>query len=114
MLFYTKVPVAPISPYINIVFPDLHDKNWACTNYLSQRALAQANNVRAQLQRSMEKFEVELVTINHQDKLHLAVRQALVCGFFMQVAHREGKKGDYLTVKDNQVRLGLTRGEKLY
>jgi len=33
----------------------------------------------------------------------LAVRQALVCGFFMQVAHKEGDKGNYLTVKDNQV-----------
>jgi pre-mRNA-splicing factor ATP-dependent RNA helicase DHX15/PRP43 len=30
------------------------------------------------------------------------VRQALVCGFFMQVAHKEGEKGNYLTVKDNQ------------
>jgi len=27
----------------------------------------------------------------------------LVCGFFMQVAHKEGEKGNYLTVKDNQV-----------
>jgi hypothetical protein len=32
------------------------------------------------------------------------VRMALVCGFFMQVAHKEGDKGNYLTVKDNQVR----------
>ncbi|KAI0252844.1 hypothetical protein BJV78DRAFT_1199359 [Lactifluus subvellereus] len=29
------------------------------------------------------------------------IRKALVCGFFMQVARKEGEKG-YLTVKDNQ------------
>jgi len=26
-----------------------------------------------------------------------------VCGYFMQIAHKEGEKGSYLTVKDNQV-----------
>ena len=84
----------------------MHDKNWAWTNYLSARALAQADNVRAQLQRTMERFEVELVSIQDERKLWPAVRQALVCGFFMQVAHKqnkEGEKGTYLTVKDNQV-----------
>lgn len=82
---------------------DMHDKNWTWTNYLSARALAQADNVRAQLQRTMERYEVELVSIQDERKLWLAVRQALVCGFFMQVAHKEGEKGNYLTVKDNQV-----------
>lgn len=84
--------------------PDKHDKNWTWTNYLSARALAQADNVRNQLQRTMERYEVELVSIQDERKLWLAVRQALVCGFFMQVAHKEGDKGNYLTVKDNQVR----------
>jgi pre-mRNA-splicing factor ATP-dependent RNA helicase DHX15/PRP43 len=82
----------------------MHDKNWTWTNYLSARALAQADNVRTQLQRTMERFEVELVSIQDEKKLWLSVRQALVCGFFMQVAHKEGEKGNYLTVKDNQVR----------
>jgi pre-mRNA-splicing factor ATP-dependent RNA helicase DHX15/PRP43 len=82
---------------------DLHDKNWAWNQYLSARSLIQADNVRAQLQRTMEKYEVEIVTIAEPKKLYLAVRQALVCGFFMQVAHKEGEKGSYLTVKDNQV-----------
>jgi pre-mRNA-splicing factor ATP-dependent RNA helicase DHX15/PRP43 len=51
----------------------------------------------------MEKFDVDLVSIENEGKLHAYVRQALVCGFFMQVAHKEGEKGNYLTVKDNQV-----------
>ncbi|KAG6860462.1 DEAH-box ATP-dependent RNA helicase prp43 [Termitomyces sp. Mi166 len=82
---------------------DKHDKNWAWTHYLSQRALMQADNVRAQLQRTMEKFDIELVSITDERKLYINIRQALVCGFFMHVAHKEGEKGNYLTVKDNQV-----------
>ena len=80
----------------------LDDRQWAWDHYLDSRTLVQADNVRAQLQRTMEKYEVELVSIADQKKMHLAVRQALCCGFFMQVAHKEGEKGNYLTVKDNQ------------
>jgi len=85
----------------------MHDKNWTWTNYLSQRALAQADNVRAQLQRTMERFDVDLISLSDERKLYVNIRQALVCGFFMQVAHKEGEKGNYLTVKDNQVPLAL-------
>lgn len=64
----------------------------------------QADNVREQLKRTMERFEVELVSVQDQKKMFLAIRQALCCGFFMQVAHKEGEKGNYMTAKDNQVR----------
>ncbi|KAI0808125.1 pre-mRNA-splicing factor ATP-dependent RNA helicase PRP43 [Fomes fomentarius] len=80
-----------------------HDRNWCWNNYLSQRALQQAENVRLQLQRTMERYEVELVTTTDERKLWLNIRKALVCGFFTQVAHKEGEKNSYLTVKDNQV-----------
>ncbi|OAX41209.1 P-loop containing nucleoside triphosphate hydrolase protein [Rhizopogon vinicolor AM-OR11-026] len=80
-----------------------YDKNWTWNNFLSARALMQADNVREQLKRTMERFEVELVSVQDQKKMFLAIRQALCCGFFMQVAHKEGEKGNYMTVKDNQV-----------
>ena len=51
----------------------------------------------------MERLEIELVTLSDEAKLFVNIRQALVCGFFMQVAHKEGEKGNYLTVKDHQV-----------
>ena len=73
-------------------------------NYLSNRSLIQAENVRTQLQRTMERFEIELVSTHDERRLYSGIRRALVCGFFMQVAHREGEKKGYLTVKDNQVR----------
>jgi pre-mRNA-splicing factor ATP-dependent RNA helicase DHX15/PRP43 len=63
----------------------------------------QADNVREQLKRMMERFGVDLVSVQDQ-KMFLAIRQTLCCGFFMQVAHKEGEKGNYMTVKDNQVR----------
>ncbi|KXN81059.1 putative pre-mRNA-splicing factor ATP-dependent RNA helicase prp43 [Leucoagaricus sp. SymC.cos] len=75
-----------------------YDKNWAWTNYLSARALAQAEN----LQRIMERLDIDSVSLMDETKLFVNIRKALVCGFFMQVAHREGDKGSYTTVKDNQ------------
>jgi pre-mRNA-splicing factor ATP-dependent RNA helicase DHX15/PRP43 len=82
-----------------------HDKNWAWNNYLSQRALQQADNVRTQLKRSMERFDLDLVSTPFEDKsYYVNIRKALTSGFFMQVAHKEGEKGNYLTIKDNQVR----------
>ena len=57
----------------------------------------------------MERQEIDLVTKSYQDQTrhYIDIRRALVCGYFMQVAHREGEKGAYLTVKDNQVRSNL-------
>ena len=51
----------------------------------------------------MERFEIDLVSTEDERKLYTNVRKALVCGFFMQVAHKEGEKNQYMTVKDNQV-----------
>ncbi|KJA15451.1 hypothetical protein HYPSUDRAFT_48384 [Hypholoma sublateritium FD-334 SS-4] len=82
---------------------NMHDKNWAWNNYLSVRALQQAESIRNQLQRIMERYDIEFNSIRDEKKLFANIRQALVCGFFMQVAHKEGEKGNYLTAKDNQV-----------
>jgi pre-mRNA-splicing factor ATP-dependent RNA helicase DHX15/PRP43 len=90
-----------------------HDaKNWCWQNYLNFRSLSQADNVRMQLKRNMEKFDLELVSTAFDDKNYWNnIRQALTCGFFMQVAHKEGEKGSYMTIKDNQVvRLHLSCG----
>jgi len=65
----------------------------------------QADNVRAQLQRQMERFEIELVSVPaNNSSFYINIRMALVNGYFMQAAHRGGERGGYKTVKDNQVR----------
>ncbi|KAF5313879.1 hypothetical protein D9619_013029 [Psilocybe cf. subviscida] len=79
------------------------DKNWAWNNYLSARALQQADSIRQQLKRIMERYDIDMNSLSDEKKLFSNIRQSLVCGFFMQVAHKEGEKGNYLTVKDNQV-----------
>ena len=89
-----------------IIVPDLNDRNWAWNNYISARSLSQAENVRAQLLRVMERLEIDLVTKSYGDQTrhYMGIRRALVCGYFMQIAHKEGEKGgSYLTVKDNQL-----------
>ena len=51
----------------------------------------------------MEVNELELVSTPFEDKKYYEnIRRALVSGFFMQVAKREGTSKTYVTVKDNQ------------
>ena len=93
------------SPLVTKILSDLRDRNWAWNNYVSARSLTEAANVRAQILRIMERFDIGLVTMSYQDQTrhYMNIQKALVCGYFMQVAHKKGK-GSYLTVKDNQVR----------
>jgi pre-mRNA-splicing factor ATP-dependent RNA helicase DHX15/PRP43 len=82
---------------------DAHIKSWTQDNYLLARTLSQADNVRTQLQRIMERNDLDIVSINDEKKLCNDIKQALICGFFMQAAHTEGEKSLYFTAKDNQV-----------
>jgi len=76
---------------------------WCRTHFLSLRALQSADNVRSQLKRIMEKHELELLSTSFEDKeYYVNIRRALVSGFFMQVAKREGTGKTYKTVKDDQ------------
>ncbi|KAK3052006.1 DEAH-box ATP-dependent RNA helicase prp43 [Extremus antarcticus] len=76
-------------------------KQWCHDHFLSFRALQQADNVRMQLKRIMEREELELLSTPFEDKKYYEnIRRALVAGFFMQVAKKDNKT--YTTVKDNQ------------
>ena len=77
-----------------------HDCNWASRNYLSSCALREANNIRAQLRLIMERFDLDIISAD-QEKMSVNIRQALVCGFYMQAAHKEGIH--YCTLEDPQV-----------
>jgi len=66
-------------------------------------SLKQADSVRDQLSRIMDRFNLKRVSTDFTSKeYYLNIRKALCTGFFMQVAHLE-RTGHYLTVKDNQV-----------
>jgi pre-mRNA-splicing factor ATP-dependent RNA helicase DHX15/PRP43 len=52
----------------------------------------------------MERFDLDLTSrTTAGPEFYNNIRKTLVCGFFMQVAHKEGERGSYKTIKDNQV-----------
>ena len=75
------------------------------------RSLKSADNVRQQLCRIMDRFNLKRTSTDFTSKdYYMNIRKALCSGFFMQVAHLE-RTGHYLTVKDNQVTIvNLTLG----
>ncbi len=78
-------------------------KKWCHEHFLSFRHLTSADNVRNQLKAIMEYQEIELMSTPWGDKdYYINIRRALVSGFFMQVAHREGNGKIYRTIKDDQ------------
>ena len=78
-------------------------KQWCHDHFVSLRALQSADNVRQQLKRIMETHEIELVSAPFEDKNYYTnIRRALVAGFFMQVAMKEGSSKTNVTVKENQ------------
>ncbi len=77
---------------------------WCFDNYINPRALRMADNVRTQLSRVMGRLGVKLVSMNYDDPEYSNnIRQALISGYFMQVAYKTGNGGSYLTVKDQQL-----------
>ena len=78
------------------------DSQWAWNNYLNFRAMKSADNVRSQLMRIANRYDMNLRSTEFTSRdYYLNIRKAILSGYFMQVAHLE-RKGSYLTVKDNQ------------
>lgn len=85
-------------------FKQNHDSTqWCYDNFVNYRSLMSADNVRQQLSRIMERFNLPRRSTEFSSRdYYFNIRRALVTGFFMQIAHLE-RTGHYLTVKDNQV-----------
>lgn len=80
-------------------------KQWCWENFINDRSMISAGNVRKQLAGIMTKLELPLVSADPRGNGNYdyrAIRMALTAGMFMQVAFKQ-KEGNYLTVKDNQV-----------
>ncbi|GKY95405.1 hypothetical protein MPSEU_000502000 [Mayamaea pseudoterrestris] len=85
--------------------PEKDRKRWAYDNFLNDRSLLNAINIRRQIEGIMRKLDVPLITSDTKGDGSFAItniRQALTAGMFMQTAYRQ-RDGQYLTVKDNQV-----------
>ncbi|KAK9461539.1 P-loop containing nucleoside triphosphate hydrolase protein [Lipomyces oligophaga] len=76
---------------------------WCFDHFLSYRSLQSADSVRKQLQRLMERNDLDLMSTPHDDpNYYINIRKALTNGFFMQVAKKSSQGKHYVTVKDNQ------------
>ena len=81
---------------------NFEDSKWAWDNFLNQRSLIQARDVRKQLANIMNRLHIPINSTPFESKeYYINVRKALLSGFFMQVAHLE-RNGHYLTIKDHQ------------
>jgi len=79
------------------------DVQWCYDNFINYRSLKSADNVRQQLSRIMDRFNLKRTSTDFNSReYYMNIRKALVAGFFMQVAHLE-RTGSYLTIKDNQM-----------
>ncbi|VDO94179.1 unnamed protein product [Soboliphyme baturini] len=88
---------------ITAMLSDHEDVQWCYENFISYRSMKNADNVRQQLSRIMDRFNLKRTSTEFTSKdYYMNIRKALVSGFFMQIAHLE-RAGHYLTVKDNQV-----------
>lgn len=85
-------------------FKQNHEEvQWCYDNFLNNRSLKSADNVRQQLARIMDRFNLKRTSTDFNSReYYVNIRKSLVTGFFMQIAHLE-RTGHYLTVKDNQV-----------
>ena len=84
--------------------PDNERKKWCWDNFISERSMINATNVRNQLLGIMKRLDVQIVSSDMKGDGSFAstdIRKALTAGMFMQVAYRQ-RSGEYLTVKDNQ------------
>lgn len=77
-------------------------QKWCRDNFVSYRTLNQAVNIRKQLSRLMENYDIPLLSTSQDEhKFNKRITRALLCGFFMQVAIKAGK--GYRTVDGQDV-----------
>lgn len=77
-------------------------QKWCRDNFASYRTLQQAQNIRKQLYRLMEKYDIPLnSTSQESSQFSRNITKALLGGFFMQVAIKSGK--GYKTVDGQDV-----------
>ena len=80
-------------------------KQWCWDNFVNERSIQSAMNVRNQLLGIMKRLDLPVISSDVKGDGSFAftdIRKALTAGMFMQVAYRQ-RSGEYLTVKDNQL-----------
>lgn len=69
-----------------VVFPDHEANQWCFDNFINYRSLMSADNVRQQLSRIMDRFNLPRRSTEFTSRdYYINIRRAFVTGFFMQV-----------------------------
>jgi hypothetical protein len=70
---------------------DQEDPQWCYDNFVNYRSLKSADNVRQQLSRIMDRFNLKRSSTEFTSKdYYINIRKSLVTGFFMQVSVKSG------------------------
>mmetsp|Transcript_37049 Transcript_37049/g.78217 ORF Transcript_37049/g.78217 Transcript_37049/m.78217 type:complete len:721 (-) Transcript_37049:101-2263(-) len=79
-------------------------KQWCWDNFINDRSISSAENVKKQLRGIMTRLDIPLLTCKRRNGNYdtNAIRMALTNAMYMQVAYLQ-RQGSYLTVKDNQI-----------
>jgi pre-mRNA-splicing factor ATP-dependent RNA helicase DHX15/PRP43 len=80
-------------------------KQWCWENFISERSIISASNVRNQLFGIMKRLDAPIISSDIKGDGSYSssdIRKALTAGMFMQTAYRQ-RSGEYLTIKDNQL-----------
>lgn len=82
-------------------FSDHEDPQWCYDNFVNYRSLKSADNVRQQLARIMDRFNLRRSSTEFTSRdYYINIRKALVSGFFMQVSSLDTiLKNILLTIK---------------
>ena len=71
---------------------------WCFDNFLNNRSLKSADNVRQQLARIMDRFNLKRTSTEFNSReYYVNIRKSLVTGFFMQV-----RRSFYVVVEDSK------------
>lgn len=78
--------LASLNSLFGTFYADREDAQWCYDNFVSNRSLKSADNVRDQLSRIMERLGLRRASTEFTSKdYYLNIRKALLSGFFMQV-----------------------------
>jgi len=74
--------------HINHFILDNEDPQWCYDNFINYRSLKSGDNVRQQLSRIMDRFNLKRTSTEFTSKdYYLNIRKSLTTGFFMQVRY---------------------------
>lgn len=72
---------------IVLIIADHEDPQWCYDNFINYRSLKSADNVRQQLSRIMDRFNLRRTSTEFTSRdYYLNIRKVLVSGFFMQAS----------------------------